>query len=376
MKSQPIIDWNPLIMDQLSSGIVLLDNSLRTVFCNTSAATMLGYQLQDIVGNLFADFVFPCIDANDTPIEENNFPPSLTAQSSIPIVNFPLSFHQPDGKQVWILMSSQIVNQGEANDRKLLVTLNDISALHEGQKHKTSVALEQERANMIGQFVQSASHEFRTPLSIIQLNLDLLVKQKIDTHLFRYIDQANTQIERLVRLVDTLLMIAELDSWNSLPLQKTSVNHILNLLLDKTSRSDEIQERILEIDLDSDLPPVLGNDYYLITALAEIIGNAIRHTNLDSTISIRAKSNNKTIDIIIEDKGIGINTEEVRHVFKRFWRKDKMHNTPGFGLGLPLARRIIDLHYGEINLESTQNGTKVTVSLPEHVDTLINGAGK
>lgn len=364
-KLQPAVGLNSLIVEQMSSGIVILDASLKITFCNTSAAKMLDYPQQEIVGSSFPDLVFPCRDENGQDITIDNFPPYVTLETSNPIINFRLEYNKPDGEKVWFVLSSQILNSGDNDNGILLVTLIDISFLQEQLQQKTSLALEQERANMIGQFVQSASHEFRTPLSVLQLNMDLLVKHKINGKLMRYIDQANTQIERLATLVEKLLLIAELDSWNSLPLQEISINSLLNEIITELTNSEDIKSRTLKLDITLDLPSILGNDYYLMTAFEEIIDNAVHYTTTDSKLSIRANSHDNVIEIIVEDTGIGIDAEDVKHVFKRFWRKDKMHSTPGFGLGLPLAQRIINLHRGTIALESKlQNGTKVTIKLP------------
>jgi signal transduction histidine kinase len=110
---------------------------------------------------------------------------------------------------------------------------------------------------------------------------------------------------------------------------------------------------------------VEGNAADLHLALGNIVDNAIRFTSSGGNIQIQTGRHAEGIFIAIVDSGVGIDADVLPHIFERFYRADQAHTTRGFGLGLPIAQRIIEGHGGRIEVESVVNeGTTVKVILP------------
>jgi signal transduction histidine kinase len=117
--------------------------------------------------------------------------------------------------------------------------------------------------------------------------------------------------------------------------------------------------------MQSDLPPVMGHRTYLDDAISQIMENACRFTPDGGEINVRTGSTNGHVLLEIQDSGPGISRDVLPRVFETFWRQDSAHSTPGFGLGLSIAQKIIEQHGGEITVDSeTGQGTQVQVRLP------------
>jgi signal transduction histidine kinase len=128
------------------------------------------------------------------------------------------------------------------------------------------------------------------------------------------------------------------------------------------------------LEQDDDLPWVPGDNDDLYRAFYNVVDNAMRYTPPKGTITIRARRvNNERFEVEVEDTGSGIEDADLPHIFERFFRGDRAHSTPGFGLGLPVTRRIIERHDGAIEVETRPGvGSKFTISLPlrqSHIDT-------
>jgi signal transduction histidine kinase len=208
-------------------------------------------------------------------------------------------------------------------------------------------------------FIQDAAHEFRTPLTTIGSSSYLIVRSDDQAHRARKAAQIELSIQRITRLVDMLTLMASLENGDApLPGLPVDVVKVLNDVCEGATDN-------LTVAVPHDLPHIMGNGDQLTTALAQIIDNACRFTPATGTIRLVAGTEPEHIWITVRDAGPGISAEALPHIFKTFWRQDGAHTTPGLGLGLPIARRIIEAHGGTIDVTSIDGqGTTVRVRLP------------
>ena len=218
-----------------------------------------------------------------------------------------------------------------------------------------------------GQFTQDASHEFRTPLSILQGNADLLARWGKDDPEVR--DKCVLSIQRQVaymhRLVENLLFLARGDSGQQIvKAERIDLNQFLV----------EVIEQHREVDsghiysLDSDGSVALEADSVLLKQLLYILmDNAAKYTKEGGAIRLRYARSNGRVDLCVADEGGGIGPEHLSHIFERFYRLDmaRSRTTGGMGLGLSIAQAIVRLHAGTIAAESELGvGTRITASFP------------
>ncbi len=262
-------------------------------------------------------------------------------------------------------MLSRLTGLVYDNARLYVEALHEIAERQRYEKQALSLAAEHKRAEVLSTFIQHASHEFRTPLSVMQTSLYLMNRASDPEIKARKLAQVEQQIGHINRLIDMLVTQATVDS--SSPLQREQVS--LNLVIH--SCIDAVQERANEngltvvTEMTHDLPSISADDELLNAAFSELIGNAIRYTTPGGKITVRTRLAEAYVCIEVSDTGVGISAEDLPHIFERFYRRDHAHTTPGFGLGLSIAQRIIERHSGRIEVESAEGtGTTFRVLLP------------
>jgi signal transduction histidine kinase len=230
-----------------------------------------------------------------------------------------------------------------------------------------ALAVEQERVKVLSAFIQNASHEFRTPLAIIGSSVYLLSRSGDEENRLRHVEKAESQIKHITHLIEILIAMTQLDS--GAPLNCQPIN--LTALVDELAYivGWEMSKRKLNLNLETPKKNVMiqGDFDQLHAALRHVLENAQRYTPPGGTItvSLDAANEQKRAIIKIRDTGPGISSEALPHIFERFWREDNAHTTPGFGIGLPLAQKIIAAHGGSITVESELGeGSTFIIALP------------
>ncbi len=238
---------------------------------------------------------------------------------------------------------------------EVLVIVRDTSETKQAEQREIDLRVERERVNLITRFVQDASHEFRTPLSIISTALYLATKSVDPEKQQRHVQHAEEQIIRMTRLLDMLLMMTKLDG--DIPIERRIIN--LNELVRQVAITlrPPPESKGLTLDIELTLDPLIGkgDDDYLFQALQQILDNAVRYTTAGGCVTVKTLQEENWGVIAICDTGMGIEEKDKAHIFERFWRHENSRTSPGFGLGLPIAQKIIERHGGRISVSSTVN---------------------
>ncbi len=215
-------------------------------------------------------------------------------------------------------------------------------------------------------FVADASHELRTPLTAIQGNLELLRRQPsmAADERAEALAEAEREAARLTRLVADLLALARADSGVTL---KREVVDLDAVVLEAMSAARPLA-RGQAVNLATFEPvQVTGDKDRLTQLLVILLDNAFKYTSPRGTVTVHLCHNATRAHVRIEDTGIGIAADALPHVFERFYRADqsRARDPGGTGLGLPIAKWIVEQHGGEIDLRSEiGRGTTVDVALP------------
>ena len=226
------------------------------------------------------------------------------------------------------------------------------------------VALEQERRRILMEFIQDVSHEFKTPLSIINVKLHLLKKSNTESQ-GKHIDTIYQQSHAISELVDNMALMTKFDSGDIGEATDLVLNEFLRSLVIYVSSAFEAKSLTLATDFATTRLMIEANTEELWEGLKRILDNARLYTNEGGEIVIRTRKDNHEALLEIMDNGIGISEKALPRVFERFFREDEAHTTRGFGLGLPIAKRIIEARGGTIHIDSQLNiGTTVTIRFP------------
>ena len=213
--------------------------------------------------------------------------------------------------------------------------------------------------------VANVSHELRTPITALQAGLENLV-DGVEPPGPEQLRTMLKQVERLGRLVTQLLDLSRLES-GALPLQRRpfEVRPVLEDAVDESrlhSPHVEVSVSVAEPGLVAD-----GDPERVHQVVANLLENAVRHSPAGGRIEVRARPDRGRVAIEVCDQGPGIPEEEASRVFERFYRADvaRASSHGGAGLGLAIARWIVDLHGGDIRAESRQpTGCRMVVLLP------------
>jgi signal transduction histidine kinase len=221
----------------------------------------------------------------------------------------------------------------------------------------TQRALERQQA-----FVANASHELRTPLTLIRATADVAQRElNGDDPLRRPLDQILSESDHMSRLIEDQLLLSRLDS-SDLPItqQRVLLEKLLPSIQETVSRLAEARDIKLEISQVSG--SVLADPTRLRQVLLVLLDNAIRHTPAGGTIRIESEPKGHELELRVIDTGAGIPKEDLPHVFERFYRGDPAHSAAGSGLGLSIAKALVEAQGGSISIRS-RVGDGTTVSL-------------
>lgn len=225
------------------------------------------------------------------------------------------------------------------------------------------LALEQERRRILSEFILKASHEFKTPLSIINMN-SYMARRLLPDEKHRHIDTIEKQVSYIDGLVNRMVLLSRLDGEVPTPLQYVPVDTFMKHVYAREVEAFQEKNASVDLDLQAKDVCIYADSDLMFVAVQNILENALKNSNDPVEISIKTRTHNGMVSIVIADRGIGIPEDLQTHVFESFFRADKAHSTRGFGLGLPIAKRIIENIGGIIELESeVGNGTTITITL-------------
>jgi len=224
----------------------------------------------------------------------------------------------------------------------------------------------QELDRLKSKFIDDISHELRTPLANLVLYLDLIKRSPVEKHP-QYLNILNRQTARLRELVEGILRLSQLDETNMV-WTRLDLNEVVSQTVEKYR--PQARERGLQLTFipQTDLLPIQGSFKQLHEMIANLLENALKYTSHgEICLRTRVDPTAGTASFQIEDTGIGIHSEDLPHLFERFYRGQgaSQSSLPGIGLGLTIAQSIANLHNGRIEITSQPgSGTQVLVVLP------------
>lgn len=214
--------------------------------------------------------------------------------------------------------------------------------------------------------ISDISHQLKTPIAALNIYNGILQQEAADTATVqKFAALSEQELERIETLVQSLLKMARLDA-GAITLEQ-SPEHVPELLEQvKEQYSFRAEQEGKEIDLEGDEQAVLLCDRaWLTEAIGNLVKNALDHTAQGDRIMIRWQQSPCLTTISVEDTGCGIHPEDLYHIFKRFYRSRFSKDTQGIGLGLPLAKSIIEAHQGSIEVHSEPgHGTTFIINFP------------
>ena len=364
------------LVSTIADGAVLIDPEMHIILVNPTAKSIFGWGenalgdniLHRLPPELTTKLTKPLYQMIERKIE-------ATKEDSVDQIEqhhldhvsdrdeFRITLQKPVPRTIRVLLS-RVLDGGSANIKGIAMTVQDITREVELNEAKS-------------QFISNVSHELRTPLFNIKSFIETLSEYGEDlTHVQRreFLDTANHETDRLTRLVNDVLDLSRLESSHTYDLSEV----YLSQPIEQTLRTCQLNAKDKGIELyqeiETDLPPVLGNYDLLLQVLTNLVGNSLKFTNAGGKVTVRAyqtKAESNTLDqsavkIEIVDTGIGISAEDKEAIFERFFRvENRVHTLEGTGLGLSIVRNIIEKHNSRVYIDSEVGvGTSFWFELP------------
>ena len=332
--------------DAMSQGLILLDGDLAVRYANGAAAVFLEFKREHALGKKIAELV-----TDEQVIGSiRRIQGESSRRRGIVEVD-----RRGEGAGGVLRFITRPVRRGDSGVAMLII--EDITQQRVAEEARHS-------------FVAQAAHELRTPLTNIRLHVETAIEDGDDQPqlMAQSLNVISQESRRLERIVTEMLSVAEIDA-GTFSLRKDDVS--LSAMFAQLEEDYLPQAREKEIELTFDVTPKLpllqGDRDKIMLALHNLVGNAIKYTPAGGKVTIRVDVEADQLTVQVVDDGIGINDDDAIRIFEKFYRaKDKrVSQITGSGLGLALARQVIQLHGGDITVEShIDKGSTFTLALP------------
>lgn len=252
---------------------------------------------------------------------------------------------------------SRIECDNEGSLYKLFHAINTLATTLDAHATK-----EQDMKEFLKDIISDISHQLKTPLAALAIYNSLLQDESEDkTVMQEFALKSQKEIDRIQVLVQNLLKITKLDA-GSIIMEKHTENvaEMMNDIRLHFETRAEMEQKTIDLSgpVDTEL---LCDRGWILEAVSNIVKNALDHTEAGSHIAIAWSGLPAVTQIIVKDNGSGIHPEDIHHIFKRFYRSRFSKDTQGIGLGLPLAKTIVEAHNGNITVDSILNEGSVFV---------------
>jgi signal transduction histidine kinase len=270
-----------------------------------------------------------------------------------------------------------VYNKGDSNfsnrDVELLSAIT--SQIGMAVDNATLYQLERESRNELErrekervQFINALAHELKTPLTSITASGEILSRElsEVKNSIPRIIQILNKSAKDMDERVSELLDIARIESKEfELKLEELDLKPILEDCASRILPQAQVREQSFKLELLPSLPKVMGDRLRISQIVLNLLSNAVKFTAENGSVTLKAREEGISLTVEVEDDGPGIPEEEIENIFRPYYRLKGHGNIRGVGLGLPLVRRLVELHQGKIEVKSELGrGSKFSFSLP------------
>ena len=246
----------------------------------------------------------------------------------------------------------------------LIIILAFVSALYQLVKQKQVSEIKTD-------FINNMTHEFKTPIATINLALDAIKNPKVigdQEKVMRYVKMIREENKRMNAQVENVLRISKLEK-NQLDVNKEKVD-VHDLIKEAVKHVDLLvndKGGYIKMNLNAEATEILADHFHFTNVIVNMLDNAIKYSVDVPKIDISTENTAKHIVVKVKDRGIGMAKSVQKNVFKKFYREEtgNIHNVKGHGLGLAYVKKIVEIHHGEVDVESEKGiGSTFIIKLP------------
>ena len=337
------------LVSTIADGAILIDTDHQIMLANPAAKRIFAWEGLELIGEKILHHLPSDLKSRlAQPLEQHYEGEGANVEQ---VKEFRLTLGQPIERTIRVLLTT-VLDQSREHSKGIAITVQDVTREVELNEAKS-------------QFISNVSHELRTPLFNIKSFIETLYEygeELSEQERQEFLQTANSETDRLTRLVNDVLDLSRLESCRIYHLEPLD----LHQPIEQTLRTYQLNAKDKGIkliqEIAADLPPVLGHYDLLLQVFANLVGNSLKFTESGGKIVIRAyqlepnfpsSERQSKVRIEVSDTGTGIDKEDQAAVFDRFYRvENRVHTLEGTGLGLSIVRNIIDKHHTQVFLVS------------------------
>jgi PAS domain S-box-containing protein len=359
-----------MLVERMNDGLGWIDEKGSFTYLNDKLCEMLGYSQEELLGHPATDF----LDKENRRIIEQELAKRRKGESR----SYELSWKRKDGQKLSTVISPQPILDGNGSFKGSFAVITDITQRKQAEEDLRMARAEADAANKAkSDFLASMSHELRTPLNAIIGFSEVLRDQyfgEINEQQADYVNDILQSGKHLLLLVNDILDLSKIEA-GKVELEPTRLNvaEVLesSLIMVKEKCMKHGIELRLNISQDLGNAEVQADGRRLKQIMFNLLTNAVTFTPDGGTITLEAHKEERELVISVNDTGIGIAKRNQKKIFEEFYqiRGELASKTPGTGLGLPLTKRLVEMHGGRIWVESEgiKKGSRFKFTLPINI---------
>jgi two-component system phosphate regulon sensor histidine kinase PhoR len=347
------------LVESISEGVAV--TSVEGIITSVSPAIerLTGWSQEELIGSSFQTLIHPA----DLPLVMEG-KQQLQNGHKFPPISVRLLEKSGDYRPV------ELSSQPEIEDGHVVgiwTLTRDMTLDIEAAEQQEALLDEKRTVQNLMDLIQAASRRVRSPLTLINLTASRLSTHIQNPAAHSSLELIETYVQNLTNLVERVLTMAELDANRAhFSFSAIQLNDLLDYIQTYFKALADSRRITFVVQPTPALPPVRACQYNLYRAMQEVVANALQYTPEAGTVTLRTFQKDSGGVIEVRDTGPGIPPERIPHLFERFYHFSASDaDTDRMGLGLPLAKKIIDRHGGSIEVTSTPGeGSVVTITIP------------
>lgn len=323
-------DQTRQVLNALEMGIVVLDATGRETYRNAAAEDITGARHADVLVDAVVERVLAAANKG------------MRSTERVQLAGPP--------PRVLVVTAQPLEGGGSMS------TINDIT-----QQWR----LDQVRTD----FVANVSHELKTPVGALSVLAETIEGETEDELVLRLVNRMVIETQRMAGTIDDLLELSSIEMGEQMLVVDVDINDVVSEVIERTSPVAARKGVPLQLKSSESKAIVAGNFSQLVSAVGNLVDNAIKYSDQDQPITVSVKITPTTVEVEVADTGIGIPMASVNRIFERFYRVDRARSrgTGGTGLGLSIVRHVATNHGGEVNVTSREGeGSTFSLVLPRN----------
>jgi len=338
------------LVEKGNDGIIIIQDDVLK-FANTMMGQITGFDIKNVIGMSFIDFVQPKYQELVMDIYKKRI-----SGEEVPN-KYEIEIISKDGKKIPVeINASSIEYEGRPADMAIVRDITEYKQAENVIKRKTKALEESNRVKDL--FTDIMHHDLLNPLNIVSNYIEILNENETDPKKIGYLDIIDRNLSNSLELIDNAMMLSKLESLDSIELEDMDLKRVAGKVIKNFRPLADSSGIQIDNNLTKSMP--IRANKIIEEVIANIISNAIKYAPKSKTIIVEGKDGIDFWIVKVIDFGEGINDADKTGIFERFLRREKK-GVEGSGLGLAITRKIMELHQGRVWVEDNPKGGAVFI---------------